>query len=157
MPHAPLTPLGAVIRGAAAGVAGTALMTAAQLAYYKATGAEPSSTPGEVGKRVVEGVLHREAPPADSKVLNEGMHWFYGSSWGIPYGIVAGSRREPAPVLRSALALGLAVWGGSLVQLPAMKLSPPLWEMPPASIAPDVGFHLVYGLGGAIAFRALRG
>jgi hypothetical protein len=36
-----------------------------------------------------------------------------------------------------------------------MRLSPPVWQLPPASIAPDVGFHLVYGVAAAAAHRAL--
>ncbi len=36
-----------------------------------------------------------------------------------------------------------------------MKLSPPVWEMGPSAIAPDAGFHLVYGTATAAAFAAL--
>ncbi len=151
-----LTPLGAVARGLVAGAAGSGLMTAVQTAYYKATGTEPSSTPGEVGRRIVEGVLQREVPEERMNLLNQGMHWLYGTLWGIPYALVSGSRRSPEPVARGAVALGLAVWGASLVQLPAMKLAPPVWKYPPQQLAMDSGFHLVYGLGTALAFRALR-
>lgn len=77
--------------GLIAGVAGTAVMTAGQMAYYKATG----------------------------------------------------------------IVFGLVVWGASLVHLPAMKLAPPVWEMAPSSIAPDVGFHLLYGVAVAETHRAL--
>ena len=56
-----LTPLSAAVRGLLAGAAGTVAMTAAQTAYYRATGSESSSTPGEVGKRIVEGVLRPAA------------------------------------------------------------------------------------------------
>ncbi|MGI8411292.1 MAG: hypothetical protein ACR2LV_01570 [Solirubrobacteraceae bacterium] len=151
-----LSPVGAVARGLVAGAAGTAVMTAAQNAYYKATGSESSSTPYEVAKRIVEGVLQREVPAERKEMLNTGMHVFYGTSWGAPYGIMSGSHDSPAPVLSSAIALGVAVWGASLVQLPAMQLAPPVWEYPPKSLATDLGFHLVYGLGTALVFRALR-
>lgn len=151
-----LTPVGAVMRGLLAGVAGTAVMTAVQTAYYKATGNESSSTPGEVGRRIVAGVLQREAPEADWPPMNQGMHWLYGSSWGVPYGIFAGSG-EPGSLLKGVVACTLMVWGASLVQLPAMRLAPPVWEMPPSSIAMDLGFHAAYGVGTAVAFRAIRG
>jgi hypothetical protein len=36
-----------------------------------------------------------------------------------------------------------------------MKLAPPIWEMPPSSIAPDLGFHLLYGTTAAAVHRAL--
>ncbi len=148
------TPLGALARGAAAGVAGTAVMTAAQTAYMKATGGEASSTPAEVAKRIVEGVLHREVPEERMDLLNNAMHWFYGTSWGTIYGLAAGSR-APDSALRSGLGFGFVVWGASLVQLPAMKLAPPIWETPPATIAPDLGFHLAYGAGVGAAWAVV--
>lgn len=150
-----LTPLGAAGRGVLAGMAGTALMTATQMAYYKATGTESSSTPGEVGRRIISGVLQREAPEASSTVLNQGMHWLYGTGWGLPYGIVAGSGPSGS-LTRGALGIGLAVWASSRTEMAAMQIAPPPWEDPPSTLALDVGFHLVYGLGVALAFRILR-
>lgn len=151
-----LSPAGAVARGVLAGAAGTAVMTAAQTAYYKATGSEASDTPFQVAKRIIEGVLQREVPEGSEDALNTGMHVLYGMSWGVPYGLVSGSHDSPQPVLRSAVKFGVTVWSASLVQLPAMQLAPPVWEYDPKSLATDVGFHIVYGLGAALAFRALR-
>lgn len=131
-------------------------MTATQTAYYKVTDTESSSTPGEVAKRIIEGVLQREVPEERMNALNQGMHWLYGTIMGLPYGLAAGSRRRPAPLLRSATAFGLAVWGASRTEMAAMQLAPPPWRDPPASLAMDVGFHQVYGLGAALAFRALN-
>ena len=142
------TAVAAVRRGLLAGVAGTAAMTAAQAAYYKLTGSESSSVPAEVGKRIIRGVLQREVSDERTDALNNAMHWFYGTSWGVLYGL--GARRPTA-----GLVFGLVVWGASLIELPAMKLSPPIWEMPPSSIAPDLGFHLLYGSTVAAAHRVL--
>lgn len=64
--------------------------------------------------------------------------------------------RRPTPLLRSATAFGLAVWGTGCIEMTAMQLAPPPWQDPPASLAVDVGFHLVYGLGAALAFRVLN-
>jgi hypothetical protein len=150
-----LTPLGAAGRGVLSGAVGTALMTATQMAYYSATGTESSSTPGEVGRRIISGVLQREAPEASSTALNQGMHWLYGSVWGLQYGIVAGSS-PPRSLTRGAIGIGLTVWASSRAEMAAMQIAPPPWEDPPSSLAMDVGFHLVYGLGTALAFRILR-
>lgn len=139
---------GAIARGVLAGVAGTATMTAAQGAYYKATGAEGSTTPAEVGKRLIRGVLQRDVSDERTETLNQVMHWGYGTTWGTLYGMAA---RRPT----LGLAFGTLVWGASLVELPAMQLSPPVWELPPSSIAPDLGFHLVFGVGVAAAHRLL--
>jgi hypothetical protein len=148
-----LTPIGAIARGLVAGAAGTAAMTAAQTADLKATGGESSSTPGEVGRRISEGVLQREVSDDEMPVLNNVMHWAYGTSWGPLYGIVAGSRRRADRP--RGLAFGLVVWGASLVHLPAMKLAPPVWEYPPQSLASEVGFHVVYGVAAGAAWSLL--
>ena len=154
MSHATrITPLRAVGRGLVAGAAGTAAMTAAQLAYMKATNGESSSTPAEVGRRIMEGVLQRDVPDSAMPALNNGMHVAYGTSWGAVYGLAAGGRRA-SPVM-AGLGFGLAVWSASLLQLPAMKLAPPVWESSPGELLPDVGFHLVYGTAVGLAFRIL--
>lgn len=142
------TPIRALRRGLLAGVAGTAVMTVAQTAYYKATGSEPSSTPAEVAKRVIRGVLQREVSEAHTDALNNGMHWLYGTGWGTLYGLAV---RRPT----QGVTFAVLVWGASLIELPAMKLAPPIWEMKPAQIAPDLGFHLLYGLTVAGAHRVL--
>jgi hypothetical protein len=147
------TPSRAVVRGLLAGLAGTGVMTAYQTAVLKARGSQPSSTPAEVACRIIEGVLQREVPPDRMGELNTAMHVLYGTSWGAPYGILAASR--PRGVVGKGLLAGLAVWAASLVELPAMKLAPPPWEYPPAELALDASYHLVYGLGTAAAFRAL--
>jgi hypothetical protein len=142
------TTTGALTRGLLAGAAGTAVMTAAQTAYYKAMDTEPSSTPAEVAKRIIRGVLQREVSDDQTEMLNTAMHWLYGTGWGTLYGLAA---RRPT----LGLGFGVLVWGVSLIELPAMQLSPPVWELPPSSIAPDVGFHLVYGAAVAGVHRVL--
>lgn len=51
------TPLAAIGKGLVAGAVGTAAMTAYQGAVAKARDSESSTTPAEVGKRVVRGVF----------------------------------------------------------------------------------------------------
>ncbi len=148
------TPLGATLGGLAAGAAGTGIMTAAQLTYSKVTGGGSSDTPAQVGKRIIEGVFQREVPEERMEQLNNAMHVLYGTSWGAVYGIAAGSRFPS--LLTGGLVFGTAVWGASLVHLPAMGLAPPPWEYDLKGIAPDLGFHLIYGLGVAAAFSALE-
>lgn len=147
------TPLGAVTKGLVAGAIGTAVMTAYQLAVAKAMGSGPSNVPGEVGKRVLEGVFQREVSDEQVEQLTNPVHVIYGVSWGPLYGIVQSSLSRGSG--RHGLAFGTAVWGASLVQLPAMKLAPPVWEMSPSSIALDLSYHLVYGIGVAAAYAAI--
>ncbi len=149
------TPLGALARGLVAGAVGTAAMTAAQTAYYKAQGSEPSTTPAEVAKRIIGGVFQRRVPEDRTEQLNNAMHWTYGTSWGALYGLTQGTVHARAA--RHGLLFGGAVWGASLVHLPAMKLAPPVWEYSPSQLASDVGFHLLYGLSVGMAYAALGG
>lgn len=148
------TPLGAIGRGVAAGVAGTAVMTAYQTAVAKLRGSEPSTTPAEVGKRVIRGVFHRRFDEAHTGTLNNVMHWSYGTGWGTAYALTDGV--VELSVIPRGLAFGTLVWGVSLLELPAMKLAPPVWEYPPTELALDVSYHLVYGAAVAAAYSALR-
>ena len=65
------------------------------------------------------------------------------------------ARSRGAGLMPARCRSPLGARGASLVHLPAMGLSPPMWKLPPSSLAPDLGFHLAYGLGAAVAFRAL--
>ncbi len=148
------TPLRAIARGLAAGMAATAAMTAYQTAVAKARGTEASTTPAEVAKRIIRGVFHRRVSEDRTDLLNNAMHWTYGTSWGGLYALTDGLAQD-VPVLPRGLAFGVTVWGASLIQLPAMKLAPPVWEYPPIELALDVSYHLVYGAAAAVTYSAL--
>ncbi len=156
MPSSRPSPAGAVIRGLLAGAVGTGVMTAYQLAVAKARDSGSSDTPAQVGKRIIEGVLQR-GPVTDDQMeaLNNAMHVAYGTSWGVLYGLARSSAGTPAG--RGGVSFGLFVWAASLVQLPAMKLAPPVWEQPPVEVALDASYHVVYGLAVATAYSALGG
>ena len=140
-------------KGLIAGAIGTGVMTAYQLAAAKATGSGSSDVPCEVGKRVIEGVLQRPVSDEEKHKLTNPVHALYGTSWGVLYGIVQASLRPGSG--QHGLAFGTAVWGASLIQLPAMGLAPPVWKMSPTSIALDLSYHLVYGLGVAAGYAAI--
>jgi len=67
-------PLSAVRSGLAAGIAGTAVMTAGQIAYSKATGAQASTVPAQVARRIFKGVLRRDLPPQTGWTLHQFRH-----------------------------------------------------------------------------------
>lgn len=154
-PATPPRPLAAVIRGLAAAAVGTAAMTSVQTAYLKATGGEPSEVPAEMGRRIVEGVLRRRVPRRRRGALNQAVHALYGTSWGLPLGLVAGSLRRTPPAAPLGAAFGLVVWGASLAALPALDLAPPPSRQPPAALAADLFMHLVYGTATGAAYAAL--
>jgi hypothetical protein len=123
----------------AAGVAATAVGTAAMTAAQSVLPTPPSDAPGEVGRRLLEGVFGRRVRRRERGPLNHAMHWLYVTSWGVGLGL-----------------LTAGVWAASLVELPALGLAPPLWHQSPRAIAADAGYHLVYGLATAAALAWLR-
>jgi hypothetical protein len=164
-----LTPLGAVVRGLAAGAVGTAAMDLVQFARYKRGGGEErllawefsaglegweqAPAPAQIGKRVVEGVFQRQLPPQRAALTNNLVHWGYGIAWGGLFGLVEGSVRSPR--VGHGLALGATVWTVSYIFLPLAKLYRPIWEYDAKVLAKDLGDQLVYGLGTAAADRLM--
>ncbi len=147
---------GRVAAGVAATAVGTAAMTAAQAATYALTGGERSDAPGQVGRRLLEGVFDRKVPRRERDALNDAMHWLYGTSWGVGLGLVTARSDEPPPVLPTGAAIGLGVWAASLVELPLLGVAPPVWRQSPGQVATDAGFHLVYGFATGAALARLR-
>jgi hypothetical protein len=137
----------------AAGAAGTAAMTVYQTAVPKARGTEASTTPAEVGKRVIRGVFHRRFDEDRTELLNNAMHWGYGTSWGAFCALTDGL--ADVALVGRGLAFGTLVWSASLIELPAMKLAPPVWEYPPLELALDVSYHLAEPQRGAELARRL--
>lgn len=151
--HRSETGLGnSVVLGLAAGLAGTAAMTIAQGAESALTGAKPSRAPATVADRFKRaaglGKVKHQA------VANQGMHWLYGTSWGIPLGIVANSKDLRPEV--AGPVFGLLVWGAGLAHQPLVGVAEVPWRRSPTSLGSEAFFHLVYGIGTAAVLRALR-
>ncbi|HEV7663570.1 MAG TPA: hypothetical protein VGQ62_08555 [Chloroflexota bacterium] len=151
------TPLGALVRGTAAGGAGTLAMDLVWFSRYKRGGGEQSfsdwefsvgladwskaSAPAHVGKRLYEALFQRPLDAKYAALTNNVMHWAYGSGWGALYAMVTG----PRPHLLSGVPFGAFVWGMSYVILPLMGLYKPIWEYDPPTLWKDLSAHLVYG------------
>ncbi len=163
------TPLGAILRGLAAGAAGTAAMDALLFRRYRQGGGESgfrewelssglsdwdeAPAPAQVGRRLVEGLFDVELAPSRVPLVNNVTHWAYGMLGGAQYGIVAGSL--PAPRIRLGLPFGATVWATGYVILPAAKLYKPIWEYDRPTLARDLSAHLVYGLATSTALALL--
>jgi hypothetical protein len=164
------TPLGAVVRGLAAGVVGTVFMTAWQELSAKLQSSatsensepepqpddpwEAASAPAQVAKRVGEGVFHKNVSSDLIPLLSNVMHWGYGSGWGTVFGLAAASVRRP-PGVRAGAVFGSTVWLMSYVQLVPMGLYELPWKYPAKDVAMDLSYHLVYGTSVAGAYRVL--
>jgi hypothetical protein len=166
-----MTPLGAVIRGALAGAAGTLAMDLVQYARYRSKGGESpfpawesseglddweaAPAPAHVGRRLVEGLFQQPLPPEAARLTNNVTHWGYGLAWGAAFGVVEGSLRRSR--FRHGLAFGFLVWSSGYLVLPAAKLYKPVWEYDIRTLAEDLGGHLVFGSATAVTFRVLGG
>jgi len=155
-----VTPVGAVVRGLVAAAAGTLAMDLVLFVRYRRGGGgtgfrdwelsaevrtwDQAPAPAQVGRRLVEGLFQTELPDRRASLVNNVTHWGYGVLGGAPFGLVVGSL--PRSRVWYGIPFGAAVWGSGYVVLPAMKLYRPIWEYDGATLAKDLGAHLVYGL-----------
>ena len=151
-----VTPLAALGRGLAAGLAGSL----AQDVFFALTKKIAPESPKEAfeppepqqkeeratetaARRVVEGAMKRELPK--KSVAGRVVHYLFGGAWGGAYGLLAGSFR-PAATLGGGAAFGSLVW---LVSddfiLPVFKLAAWPRAYPLKNHAYAVAAHLVYG------------
>lgn len=164
------TPLAPVARGVAAGLVGTACMTAWQevAGWLKRRGqngatsaAEPAADPWEkapapaqVAKRTIEALLPVEIGVERISLFTNAVHWGYGTALGAVYGLVQASFR-PSPAFHGP-AFGLGVWAQSYAMLVPMGLYKPPWRYPAKTIAKDLSYHLVYGAGVAAGYELVE-
>jgi uncharacterized membrane protein len=138
-------------RGVAATAVGTAAMTSAQVWLYGFTGSEGSEAPAKVGEKIL-GAFGVKVRKQQRPALNTAMHALYGTSWGLPFGLLHGRGGPTGPA--KGLAFGFEVWLVSLANLPALGVAEPVWRQSPSSVAQDLGFHLVFGAATAAAYEA---
>jgi hypothetical protein len=163
-------PIASLTRGVAAGVIGTTGMTALQelsilVRKLRANGASPGGeeengdpwshapAPAQVAKRMLETVFHKEVHADRIKLLTNVTHWGYGTALGVAYGLV-GRRLTPgkSSFVRGPL-YGTGAWAASYAMLVPMGLYEPPWHYPAKTIAKDLSYHLVYGVGCAAGYR----
>jgi hypothetical protein len=166
-----VTPLGAVIRGALAGATGTAVMdgigyararrdgeTASFASWETAEGVrdwEGAPAPGQVGRRLAEGFLHRRLPAAQARTMTNAVHWGTGVAWGSALGILAGTVR--LPVVLGGIAFGSAVWAASYGTLVPAGIYRPMREYDRAALWKDWSGHAAFGITAAAVVAALGG
>ena len=101
-----LTPLGAVVRGAAAGAVGTVAMDLLWFSRYRRSGGhsrfvdwefsaslsswDDAPAPAQFGRRLIQVVLQRELSPEWARLVNNIVHWATGVGWSAGFGLVSG-------------------------------------------------------------------
>jgi hypothetical protein len=142
---------GAVGKGMLAGAIGTVAMTASSTLDAKLRDRGASSAPADAAGKVL-GVQPRD-PDGGARFATV-VHWSYGTSWGAARGAIASAGLDG--IAATAAHFG-AVWGSSLVMLPALGVAPPLWKQPVAETALDALHHLVYAGATTAAWNAVGG
>ena len=163
------TPLGTIGRGLIAGAVGSLAMDVLWYARYRRGGGkqhffawefssglsswEEAPVPGQVGKRLFEGLFQKKLPPQQAELVSNITHWAYGMLNGALYGIAAESLGQPRTWY--GLPFGAGVWAVSYAILPAAGLYKPIREYDRETLAKDLSAHLVYGATTATAERLL--
>ena len=171
------SPFQVSLKGVAAGLVGTLVMTSALQAAARVLPAPSSVQPDpddysdvgslstldegqhvppteQVAARLATRLFGAELSPGNRQMLGAGIHWAYGAIWGALSAQIQLTLRPPA--VPYGIALGIAVWmvgPGRLV--PALGL----YERPASSgLARRVlaiGLHVVYGLSTAVTLERL--
>lgn len=136
----------AIGKGLFAGAAGTVAMTVSSTIEAKLRDRGSSSAPADAAGKVL-GVQPRDSD-GEARFANV-VHWSYGTSWGAVRGLIAaaGLRGTTATAVHFA-----AIWGGSLVMLPALDVAPPPWETGPKELGIDAFHHAVYAGATSVAY-----
>jgi len=138
----------AIGKGLLAGLAATAAITISQMIEMKITERKPSDAPVKVAKETVGA----EPVEGEQGKMSQELHWAYGTTWGVARGIIGLTGLKG---WQATLAHFAAIWGTSIVMLPAFNAAPPIIEEEPKAIAIDALHHAVYAIAAGITYDAL--
>jgi hypothetical protein len=167
-----VTILGPVLRGAVAGAIGTVAMDLLWYSRYRRGGGaspfseweftrevrswEDAPAPGQVGRKIIEAVSGDDVPVERAPALSNVMHWAYGVSWTVAYGVLARALNPRRPLWHGP-AFGAAVWSSDYVALPLAGVYKPIWKYDARTLYEDLSAHVVFGTAGDAALRLLPG
>jgi hypothetical protein len=155
-----------ITAGVAAGLVGTTAMTALQevmaarrraRAATGGNGSRPDDpwasapAPARLARMAIQGATGRDVPAEKIPLFTNAVHWGYGTSMGVLYGLVQRTR-EGNPFVRGPL-FGLGVWASSYATLVPLGLYQWPWHYRAGAIAKDLSYHLVYGSGVAAGYQ----
>jgi hypothetical protein len=155
--------LAAAVKGAIAGLAGTAIVSVGlqvgpklmERAGALPEGASDAEQPTEkLADTIAEGTFDTELTEGPRVAAGQAIHWGYGTAWGAVYGVAQRELNLPAPVA-GALFGGL-ISGIASTIVPAMNLTPPPTEQPLAMNLFMGGINMVYGEAVAVVYDMLE-
>lgn len=158
--------LGAVAKGAVAGIVGTAALSLGMtygpqlLTKYglmPEQGNGEGSNAEEPTEKLVDMVTETAADttldPGPKAVAGQAVHWGYGATWSAIYGVAQSQLRLHVPV--HGLLLGAIVGTVASTIIPAMQLAPSPTEQPVEQTAMMTGLHFLYGTVTAFTYDAI--
>jgi hypothetical protein len=133
-------------KGLMAGAAGTLAITLSQMIEMKITKREPSKAPAEAAEKVLD-IL-----PEDENKFSQEVHWAYGTSWGLPRGIMGllGLKGLPATAIHFA-----TIYTSALLVPTSLEVAPPLEEWSVKEFAIDALHHAVYAIAAGLVYDAM--
>jgi len=156
------SPLAVVVKGALAGAAGTAAMTAflqeapALMDRLGLGTARPPTPPAKPSRRrsATEKVAERATTltPEESRHAGGALHWAYGSGWGAYYAVFQSTFRLPS-ILHGAWLAGLMTFVAVRV-LPTVGLAPAPKTRDQLII--NGASHAVFGMTTAVVYSVLN-
>ncbi|MBK0379415.1 hypothetical protein [Mucilaginibacter segetis] len=140
---------GAIGKGILAGLAATAAITLSQMIEMKITKREASDAPLKVAEETTGA---KPASEYDEDKLAQELHWAYGTTWGIARELIGltGLKGLPATLVHFG-----AIWGTSMILLPAYNASEPVTKQKPQAIAIDGLHHAVYAITAGLVYDAV--
>ncbi|MEZ4864941.1 MAG: hypothetical protein R3C14_26745 [Caldilineaceae bacterium] len=151
-----------ITKGALAGLAGTAALTAGMMVMPHLLPQDgpldpQRDQPEEPNVKLVEDVmlaLWGTLPSQQTKAVGgQFIHWGYGATWGVIYALA--QDRLQLPPNTHGLMLGLIVGTTATTVVPALKLAPPPTREPLAQTAMMTGLQLLFGWVTAQTFNSL--
>lgn len=158
------SPLAVIVKGALAGAAGTAVMSAFMerapelMERVGVDGDEPPTPPEEPAaagsptealvERVTEGGLDAEERAA----AGEAIHWAYGAAWGAYFAVIQSTFR-PSPIVHGAFLGGLMTAVATRV-VPRLGLAPQPRNR--EELLTNAASHVVYGVSTGIVYQVLN-
>ena len=136
-------------KGLMAGAAGTLAITLSQMIEMKITKRKPSDEPAKAAQKVLD--VKPETPEDKSKFSQE-VHWAYGTSWGVPRGVLGllGLKGLPATAIHFA-----TIYSTALIMPSSLKVAPPLKEWSAKEFAVDALHHAVYAIVAGLVYDAM--
>jgi hypothetical protein len=101
------------------------------------------SSPGLVGKDVLQLIRGREVPPEWARSVQNTVHWATGVGWCIPLAFLVPQRKRTAWIW--GVSIGPIAWATSYIILPFAKIYKPIWDYDAKTLAGDFSAHLLYG------------